>query len=151
MTTHRHQDWIDQARCDLSHARDSRRSGSHEWACFAAQQAAEKAIKGYPGYLGAIAWGHSLTKMLDDIPPDIEVGDDLRVAARGLDKHFIATRYPNGFDAGKPADYYGPEDSDAAIEQAERVLAWVDDNLAGPETGGGGPDERVPESGETLR
>ena len=151
MSTNRYQDWIDQAGCDLSHARDSRRSGSHEWACFAAQQAAEKAIKGILGYLGAIAWGHSLTKMLDDLPPGIEVSNALRVAARGLDKHYIATRYPNGFDAGKPADYYGPEDSDAAIEQAERVLEWVDDHLAGPEPGDEGAEECVPEGGSKVR
>ncbi|WP_211230153.1 HEPN domain-containing protein [Desulfovirgula thermocuniculi] len=30
---------------DLEQAEDSRRAGRHEWACFAAQQAAEKAVK----------------------------------------------------------------------------------------------------------
>jgi HEPN domain-containing protein len=41
----RSQDWLTQARRDLAQAQDSRRAERHEWACFAAQQAAEKAVK----------------------------------------------------------------------------------------------------------
>ena len=41
----RHQDWLRQADADLRHARQARDHGAHEWACFAAQQAAEKSIK----------------------------------------------------------------------------------------------------------
>jgi HEPN domain-containing protein len=38
-------DWFRQAQKDLEQAEDSRRAGRHEWACFAAQQAAEKAVR----------------------------------------------------------------------------------------------------------
>jgi HEPN domain-containing protein len=38
----RQQDWFNQAVRDLEQAEDSRRADRHEWACFAAQQAAEK-------------------------------------------------------------------------------------------------------------
>jgi HEPN domain-containing protein len=38
-------DWLAQAERDLAQARESQGSGRHEWACFAAQQAAEKAVK----------------------------------------------------------------------------------------------------------
>ena len=38
-------DWLNQARHDVAQAEDSRRAGCHEWACFAAQQAADKAVK----------------------------------------------------------------------------------------------------------
>ncbi|OGF54055.1 MAG: hypothetical protein A2Z21_04445 [Candidatus Fraserbacteria bacterium RBG_16_55_9] len=38
----RARDWLNQALRDLEQAEDSRRAGRHEWACFAAQQAAEK-------------------------------------------------------------------------------------------------------------
>ena len=41
----RSRDWFAQAERDLEHARHARRDGSHEWACFACQQAAEKAAK----------------------------------------------------------------------------------------------------------
>lgn len=34
-------DWLSQAGRDLEQAEDSGRAGHHEWACFAAHQAAE--------------------------------------------------------------------------------------------------------------
>jgi len=37
----RSRDWLNQAVRDLEQAEDSRKAGRHEWACFAAQQAAE--------------------------------------------------------------------------------------------------------------
>ncbi|MBN1308639.1 MAG: HEPN domain-containing protein [Chitinispirillaceae bacterium] len=44
----RSSDWLNQAIRDLEQAEDSKSAGRHEWACFAAQQAAEKAIKTLP-------------------------------------------------------------------------------------------------------
>ena len=41
----RSQDWMKQARRDLEQAIDSQKAERHEWACFAVQQAAEKAVK----------------------------------------------------------------------------------------------------------
>jgi HEPN domain-containing protein len=43
----RARDWLEQALRDLAQAEDSRKAGRHEWACFAAQQAAEKAVKAF--------------------------------------------------------------------------------------------------------
>jgi len=40
----RYRDWMAQALRDLEHAGVSLRAGHYEWACFAAQQAAEKAV-----------------------------------------------------------------------------------------------------------
>lgn len=42
--TNRFADWLRQAEADLRHARNALESGDHEWACFAAQQGAEKAV-----------------------------------------------------------------------------------------------------------
>jgi HEPN domain-containing protein len=39
-------DWLAQALRDLEQAEDSRTAGRHEWACFAAHRAAEKAERG---------------------------------------------------------------------------------------------------------
>lgn len=39
--TNRAHDWLRQAERDLEQAEDSRAAGRHEWACFAAHQAAE--------------------------------------------------------------------------------------------------------------
>jgi len=54
----RWRDWFNQAVKDLEHAEDSRRAGRHEWACFAAQQAAEKAVKALHLFWRQEAWGH---------------------------------------------------------------------------------------------
>jgi HEPN domain-containing protein len=43
--SNRWKDWWSQAERDLEHARESAAAGRHEWACFAAHQAGEKAVK----------------------------------------------------------------------------------------------------------
>ncbi len=41
----RSKDWMDQAEGDLEHAKNDLKSGFYDWACFSAQQSAEKAVK----------------------------------------------------------------------------------------------------------
>lgn len=48
-------DWIASAVGDLEHARSDRERGYHHWACFSAQQAAEKAVKAVFQKMGAEA------------------------------------------------------------------------------------------------
>lgn len=50
--TNRAGDWLRQAERDLEHAADAEPAGRHEWACVAAQQAAEKAVKALHLHLG---------------------------------------------------------------------------------------------------
>lgn len=45
-------DWLRQAEHDLELAGIAARAGRHEWACFAAQQAAEKAVEALHLHLG---------------------------------------------------------------------------------------------------
>lgn len=54
----RSKDWLKQAERDLEQAQDSRTDNRHEWAYFAAQQAAEKAVKALHLSLKQEAWGH---------------------------------------------------------------------------------------------
>ena len=51
----RSRDWFDQAEGDLRHARSDVDGGYYEWACFSAQQAAEKAVKAVFQVMGAEA------------------------------------------------------------------------------------------------
>src|SRR5262245_61289306 len=102
----RHRDWLRQAQLDLEHARLAAREGHAEWAVFAAQQAAEKACKALHMSLGGDAWGHDLTALLSALPSDRQPSEDLLDRARALDKHYIPSRYPNGFSAGTPRDHY---------------------------------------------
>ncbi len=119
-------DWFRQAEADLEHAESSARDGDYEWSCFAAQQAAEKAVKALYYSLHGDPWGHSLLAMLRGLPPEIIESPQAGLidAAKALDKHYIQTRYPNGFDAGAPTDYYTERDSREAIEHAKSILEF---------------------------
>jgi HEPN domain-containing protein len=125
----RHADWFRQAEADLRHARNALEDGDHEWACFAAQQAAEKALKAVVQARGGEAWGHSVTILVGDLGERLDIPAGLLDAARRLDKHYIPTRYPNGFDAGAPTDYYTAPEADAAISDAEMILEFSRDSL----------------------
>lgn len=122
-------DWLAQARHDLDHARHSVDAGDFEWACFAAHQGAEKAVKGLLLALGGEGWGHSITRLLMDLTLQVQVPETLRQASRRLDKHFIPTRYPNGFDSGAPKDYYTAEEAGQAIDDAERLYQFCEQSI----------------------
>jgi HEPN domain-containing protein len=116
-------DWFRQAEADLEHARHARRDAHYEWACFAAQQAAEKAAKAAHAALGQEAWGHVVTELLDALRPNTPgVDEELLDRARALDKLYIPTRYPNGLAGGAPADFYTRPEAERAISDAEAVL-----------------------------
>jgi HEPN domain-containing protein len=121
----RHLDWLHQADADLRHARQARGHEAHEWACFAAQQAAEKALKAVLVSRGEDAWGHTVTALLGLMATERDAGAELIECAKSLDKHYIPTRYPNGFDTGAPTDFYTKKDSDDAIPCAEQLIRFA--------------------------
>ncbi|OPX17487.1 DNA-binding protein [candidate division WOR-3 bacterium 4484_100] len=118
-------DWLRQADRDLRHARNSLRNKEYEWACFASQQSAEKALKALYQHLGGEAFGHSLLKMIKDLPARIRPKSELFRIASELDKFYIPTRYPNGFDWGAPMDYFGKKDASDAIRYASTIIKYV--------------------------
>ncbi len=82
----RPQDWFKQAARDLEQAEDSRQAGRHEWACFAAQQAAEKAVQvGLHLVQGQEAWGHVIARLLQELPESGQVPASLLDKAKVLD------------------------------------------------------------------
>ena len=88
----RHEDWLKQAKRDLQQARNSLENGVYEWCCFAAQQAAEKAVKALFQKLGADAWGHSVNMLLLNLPESIRPKSELIDKAR----HSIDITYHHG-------------------------------------------------------
>ncbi len=125
----RHQDWLWQARRDLEQARASTADAFYEWACFAAQQAAEKALKALYQRRGADAWGHLLADLIRALPADIEVPPELVEKAKELDKHYIAPRYPNALPHGAPGQSYTKGEAERAIENAEQVLRFCEGHI----------------------
>ncbi|MBO9371063.1 MAG: HEPN domain-containing protein [Chloroflexi bacterium] len=126
----RARDWLRQAERDLEQAEDSRQAGRHEWACFAAQQAAEKAVKALHLHYGQEAWGHVVARLLRELPPQVAVPALLVEKARVLDGFYIPPRYPNSFAEGAPFEHYGPLQSEEAIQYAREIVDFVRAQMA---------------------
>jgi HEPN domain-containing protein len=126
----RAQDWFRQAERDLEQAADSQRAGRHEWACFAAQQAAEKAVHALHLKHGQEAWGHVIAQLLTELPGELRTPQSLIEKAKVLDNFYMPTRYANGHPAGAPFEHYGPVQSDQAIEYAHQIIEVVRAQMA---------------------
>ncbi|MFN3928750.1 MAG: HEPN domain-containing protein [Thermoflexus sp.] len=109
---------------DLNHAQHALEDGDYDWACFAAHQAAEKAVRGLLLALGGEGWGHSVTRLLKDAGHWVPVPEDLIRMAQRLDKNYIPSRCPNGFDIGAPRDYYTAPEAQEAIHDAQRIYEF---------------------------
>ncbi|MEM0052719.1 MAG: HEPN domain-containing protein [Nitrososphaeria archaeon] len=120
----RARDWLRQALRDLEHAEKAFEGGYFEWACFSAQQAAEKAVKALFQHLNVEVWGHSISRMLDSLPDEVKPDVSLIDRAKELDRHYIPTRYPNFHTEGAPMDYYTRDDALRAISYAREVIEF---------------------------
>lgn len=119
--------WYEQAKVDLATAQELlEKLHRFEWACLAAQQAAEKAIKA-----ARIAHGkpapkdHMLEKALREAPAAVRkaVKGDLDLVS--LQAYSIRARYPEP-RAGKlvpPCRDIAQKDAQAAVRTAGRVVA----------------------------
>jgi HEPN domain-containing protein len=121
----RTKDWFRQSQKDLQHAKRSVDAGDLEWACFAAQQAAEKAVKSLYQSIHVDAIGQSVSRMLRDLPTSLKPPEDISQRAKELDKHYIPARYPNFHPEGAPMDYYTAPEARRAVEGAEKILEFI--------------------------
>jgi len=117
-------DWMDTAQGDLEHAKNDVKGGFHNWACFSAQQAAEKAIKAVFQQMGAEAWGHSVADLLMELAKHYPVSEDLMNGALELDKAYIPTRYPNAHPSGSPRTRYTLEEARRLISYAQEIIKF---------------------------
>jgi HEPN domain-containing protein len=120
----RSHDWFRQAESDLRHAHHARDAGDFDWAAFACHQSAEKAIKAVFQKLNLDAGGHALSMLLESLPAAVKPDASLLDIAKELDKHYIPTRYPNGFERGAPVDFYTLAEAERAIHHAEAIVEF---------------------------
>jgi HEPN domain-containing protein len=116
-------DWFAQAERDLAQAVDSMAAERHEWACFAAQQGAEKAVKALHLAHGQEAWGHVVARLLRELPE--APPEELVARAQVLDNFYIPSRYPDSHPEGAPFSHFGPLQSQAALDHARTILDFV--------------------------
>lgn len=124
-------DWMSQAERDYEHACGSRDKGDHEWACFAAQQAAEKAVKALHLSLGQEAWGHVVARLIKELPSSVAVSSEMLQKAMVLDNFYIPSRYPDSHPEGAPFEHYGVLQSREAVAYAGEIIAFVRHEMAG--------------------
>jgi len=116
----RSNDWMDQAEGDLEHAKSDKDHGFYNWACFSAQQAAEKAE----------GWGRSIADLLEALSTSHEVPQELKNAALELDKAYIPTRYPNALPSGSPRRRYTKGEAERLIKHATEIVGFCSDLLS---------------------
>ena len=126
----RSSDWLRQAENDLLWTQDTIKAGRYAQACFAAQQAAEKAVKALHLKNRQEAWGHVVSRLLRELPNSIEVPELLIEKARVLDNYYIPARYPNGHPEGAPFEHYGFLQSSEAIQYASEIIQFIGHQMA---------------------
>jgi len=124
----RSRDWLNQAHRDLNQAESSLRSQLYEWACFASQQAAEKAVKALIQSLGGEAWGHSVAALVNALPDKVKP-THLRDKALELDQAYIPSRYPNAHPVGSPGDLYTKTVAERLIGYAKEIVMYCQNEL----------------------
>ena len=122
-------DWLDQARGDLQHARSDVERAFYDWACFSAQQAAEKAVKALFQKMGAVVWGHSVADSLEELAQRQKVPEDLRDAALELDKAYILSRYPDAHPSGSPRRRYTYTEAERLVAHAAKIVEFCESLL----------------------
>ncbi|MDQ2857994.1 MAG: HEPN domain-containing protein [Candidatus Eremiobacteraeota bacterium] len=96
-------------------------------AAFHAQQAAEKAVKAACVMLVDDApRTHVVNFLLDELAENgVTVDDDVRDAARILERYYAPTRYPDALGGISPNRIYRSTDAADAIARAHIVLAFA--------------------------
>jgi len=124
-------DWMAQAVRDLEKAEGDMEREYFEWACFTAHQAAEKAMKSLYLALAGEAWGHTISALMKKLPAHHQPNPSLIEDAIQLDRFYIPTRYPNGFDSGSPKDYFTKRDAQNGVDAARRIIEFCQSQISG--------------------
>jgi HEPN domain-containing protein len=126
----RSSDWLKQANRDLETAKLNMKAGIYEWACFISQQAAEKAVKALCEKHKLLTRTHQLRRLLQAVRDLVEIPGELYEKAATLDRFYIPTRYPNGFESGAPMEYFFKKDAQEAVSYATAIIQFCSDKIA---------------------
>lgn len=121
--------WLEAAGVDLRAAAVLLNEEIFELACFHAQQAVEKALKGLlVERSGTHPKGHSLEQLLSMPEVSEEERGRWRAESRRLDEYYLPTRYPDAMPLGAAA---GParEHADTALADATRIVREIRERI----------------------
>jgi len=124
-------DWLEEAKADFRHAIQAYRAGSHNWACFAAEQAAEKAIKAF--LIGVLRrrpiHTHDLTVLHGQTRGRLKMPASTTNGLAELSAYYTGARYPNS-GLNRPSVSITSIQARRAIRTARGVLAVVKRQIA---------------------
>ncbi|ARD85395.1 HEPN superfamily protein [Ferroplasma acidiphilum] len=124
----RSMDWLKQAKRDLEEAEGSLNNEKYEWACFASQQSAEKAVIALYHSINKEIWSHSVSRMLLQLT-EFDIDKSLADKAMELDRVYIGSRYPDYYTEGSPFEYYSIEDAKRCLNYAKEIFEFCNKNI----------------------
>ncbi|MBI4022260.1 MAG: HEPN domain-containing protein [Candidatus Andersenbacteria bacterium] len=118
--------WLKQAAEDLQYARSAFDDGYYSWACFASQQAAEKALKSViVEKTGAVDKTHRLLALAEHAESFMSGIHELRPQLDVLNQYYSATRYADLHGGVAPYEQFDAETAKEAMDFAGQVLELV--------------------------
>ncbi len=122
--------WYRQAVDDLEVATALIPIKKYAQACFYAQQAAEKALKGVCYLLDTDPWGHSCAKLIRNLPElEREKFSPVIESALSLDKLYIPTRYPDALAELIPTEAFTQKEAENAVSLSQDILVLTEKRI----------------------
>lgn len=120
--------WLAQSNYDLNAAKVSMKAGFYEWACFQAEQSAEKALKSVIVYNGKSAPKlHKLGVLVGIIKNIDQRFRGIHIDISQLQSYTFITRYPflvpGSFET--PHDYINRDDAEICINKATVIYNLI--------------------------
>jgi len=124
-------DSLEEAKADLRHAMQAYRAGSYNWACFVAEQAAEKAMKAY--LIGVLRkrpiHTHDLTVLHRQTRGGLKMPASTTNRLAELSAYYTGARYPNS-GLNRPSLSITAIQARRAMRTARGVLTVVKREIA---------------------
>ena len=119
--------WIKQAGHDLEAAQIDFKNKFFADACYSAEQAAQKALKGYLYFKGSpLVWKHSVKELASECVGYDNAFSEFLETGKILDQYYIPTRYPDVLaPPAVPFESYTENQALEAIELAGKILDKV--------------------------
>lgn len=123
--------WFEEAKADLRHCEASIGIRDYNWACFAAQQSAEKALKSLILHLlGEYPRGHDLVRLHSMVKSHADLSMSVAALSR-LSAYYTQARYPNA-GVERPSKGITREQAEEALETAGRIIGEVSKVIRDP-------------------
>ncbi len=123
--------WLEEAKSDLKHSKISIETGSYNWACFAAHQACEKALKSLILHvLGEYPRGYNLVKLYRMIVDEVNIDLNRTMLSR-ISSYYTQARYPNA-GLERPSEEFTLEHAIEAYDFTEALIHEIEKIIKDP-------------------